>query len=162
MANPDYWVRQISASTGRISPKDAMGAMEHIQRNMDSGLYPTTGGAVSLMHKDDVDELFRANRGLFPKFRPQIPDRNGGKAKTIGDWYIAAIEQALFHGSRPFETRQITAMDGFLNSYVGSGVDWRRIHSFALSKNSRVRPYQQGLSWLSTGEPLSVAAFVAP
>lgn len=174
----DHWVRQFLGNTGKFSYEEASGALTEIQRNTSVGLFPTTGGAVSLLTKEDVEEIYRSNRGLFPKFRPIIPDAGGRRAKTLSEWYVAAIEQAVMYsrdpltlenlvlpsailrGVRPFALKQVAAMDGMLHTYHNSGIDWLRIHDYATrlygsGRNVGERPY-----WLAdTREPLSVLAF---
>lgn len=145
---------------------------------MSVGLFPTTGGAVSLLSKGDVEELYRSNRGLFPKFRPIIPDADGRRAKTLSEWYVAAIEQAIMYlrdpltlqnlqypsavmrGVRPFALRHTTAMDGMLHTYHSSGVDWRRIHGHTAALYGTAPNFGEDPYWLThTPEPLSVLAF---
>ena len=159
----DTCVRLILANQGNVSYEDTMKAMEHISRNSARGLFPTTGGAVSLMFSGHVDGLFERNRGWFAKFRPVVPDKGNAPAKSLEDWRAAAIEQALFKagekGTRPFRVSEVRGMDGVLLSYEGR-VDWRRIHNYATSLDSSVEPYQHGPNWLSDGSgPLSVLAF---
>lgn len=79
------WIRQLYGNTGTVGYEEAMEGLRRIEENSQSGLFPTTSGAVSLMRRDDVEALFRANRGLFPKFRPVVPDAAGRPAKSLGD-----------------------------------------------------------------------------
>lgn len=158
--NVDVWVRQVSGNTGAIGAHEAMRAAEQIQRNTASGLYPTTSGAVSLMAREDVDALHMANRGLFPKFRPKVPDANGAPAKSLGDWRIAAIEQALFHGSVPFDRHLSDAMDGFLHTYHGAKVDWQRVHRYAMTQDATVARMGDADDWTADGEPMTVLCFL--
>lgn len=174
----DYWVRQFLGNTGKVSYEEASAALAEIERNLTVGLFPTTGGAVSLLSKEDVDELYRSNRGLFPKFRPIIPDAGGLRAKTLSEWYVAAIEQAIMYlrdprtlqnlhspsaimqGVRPFALRHTTSMDSMLHTYHSSGVDWRRIHSHTATLYGTAPIFGKAPYWLThTPEPLSVLAF---
>lgn len=174
----DNWVRQFLGNTGEVSYEEARGALKEIERNMSAGLFPTTGGAVSLLAKEDVEEIYRSNRGLFPKFRPTIPDAGGRRAKTLSEWYVAAIEQAIMYCRdprtledivfpivlgplRPFSLRHTAAMDGFLHTYHFSGIDWRRIRGYAASRHAGATPdVGEAPYWLTNApEPLSVLAF---
>ena len=99
------WIRQILGETGQVNHADAMRGLAHIERNAKAGLFGTTGGAVSLLGRDVVQRLHQSNRGLFPKFRPLVPDVDNRPAKTLSDWYVASVEQALFHLPDPFDPR---------------------------------------------------------
>lgn len=174
----DHWVRQFLGNTGEVSYEEARAALTEIERNISAGLFPTTGGAVSLLAKEDVEEIYRSNRGLFPKFRPTIPDAGGRRAKTLSEWYIAAIEQAIMYnrnpltlenlllpsailmGVRPFGLKHANAMDGLLHTYHFSGIDWRRIHGYATRLYGSMPNVGEAPYWLKNApEPLSVLAF---
>lgn len=173
----DYWVRQFLGNTGTVSSKEAMSALTEIERNLSAGLFPTTGGAVSLLAREDVEEFYRSNRGLFPKFRPTVPDSGGRRARTLSEWYVAAIEQAIMYnrnpltlgnlllpsaimmGVRPFGLKHAIAMDGLLHTYHFSGIDWRRIHGYATSLYGAIPEIGEAPYWLTNDpEPLSVLA----
>lgn len=174
----DHWVRQFLGNTGKFPYEEARSALTEIERNISAGLFPTTGGAVSLLAKEDVEEMYRSNKGLFPKFRPTIPDAGGRRAKTLSEWYVAAIEQAIMYcrdprtlenlvppsailwGIRPFALQHITAMDGMLHTYHSSGIDWRRIHDYATRLYGSTPNVGEAPYWLAdVPEPLSVLAF---
>ena len=157
------WIRQILGNTGSVGYEEAMSGLAIVEQNLKAGLFPTTGGAVSLMAKGDVDVIFSGNRGLFAKFRPQILDNPGTRAKSLDDWRIAALEQALFHRkgqNAPFDIRFTRAMDGFLHGYQSSGVDWARIHAYAIKLHGAMPPIWQTPYWYTNiHEPLTVLAF---
>lgn len=174
----DHWVRQFLGNTGEVSYEEARGALTEIERNMSAGLFPTTGGEVSFLAKEDVEEIYRSNRGLFPKFRPTIPDAGGRRAKSLSEWYVAAIEQAIMYyrdprtlenlllpsailwGVRPFGLKHAVAMDGFLHTYHFSGIDWPRIHGYATRLYGAIPEIGEAPYWLTNDpEPLSVLAF---
>ena len=156
-------MRQVLGKTGLISGRDALLAAAHIRSNTTSGWFPTTGGRVPLLHREEVERLYRANTRLFgvslgSRFRPKLPDRAGLPARSLDEWYVAAIEQALFVGKAAFGLRQDDATDEFLSSYRGHGVDWRRIHTYAVALIRPVRPYASGPEWTERREPISVIA----
>lgn len=174
----DHWVRQFLGNTGAFSFEEAKRALTEIQRNISAGLFPTTGGAVSLLARDDVEELYQLNRGFFPKFRPMIPDAGGRRAKTLAEWYVAAIEQAITYnrdprtlenlvssrailsGIRPFALKHVNAMNGLLHTYHSSGVDWHRIHDYGTRLYGAMPRVGEPPYWLTDArEPLSVLAF---
>lgn len=154
-------MRQVLGKTGLVSGRDVLLAAAHIRSNTTSGWFPTTGGRIPLLHREEVADLYRANRrilgiGLGSRFRPKLPDRAGQPARTLDEWYVAAIEQALFVGKAAFGGRQDDETDEFLSSYRGHGVDWRRIHTYAVALIRPVRPYGSGPGWTERREPLSV------
>lgn len=174
----DYWVRQFLGNTGAFSYEEAKRALTEIQRNISAGLFPTTGGAVSLLVRDDVEELYQSNRGFFPKFRPTIPDAGGRRAKTLAEWYVAAIEQAIMYnrdprtlenlvlpsailrGIRPFALKHVNVMNGMLHTYHSSGVDWQRIHDYGTRLYGTMPRVGEPPYWRTDArEPLSVLAF---
>lgn len=162
----DYWVRQILGNPGSMGPKGAIKAAKVIDQNLKAGLFPTTGGAVSLMAKEDVDLLYEG-RGAGGAFIPRVPDRNGARAASHGEWYVAAVEQAVFHQATgllarkdSFDLNLVQAMDGFLHTWHGSGVDWTRVYTFAERLDSTVPPYKQTPYWAQhREEPMTVLAF---
>ena len=136
-----------------------MAVLAAIERNLQSGLMPTTGGAVSLMPKSHVDMLYDRNQGTDAKFVPLVPDTGGHPAVGRHEWYVAAIEQALLYGDRPFEPKLVEEMDELLSGYWGSGIDWMRVHSYAVDRDSSVRPWRNALCWTSESEPRTILAF---
>ena len=147
------------SSEGEVSSEEAIAALKAIQRNVDAGLMPTTGGAVSLMSKHEVDVLYDANQGSDGTFVPKLPDAYDHTARDRQEWYIAAIEQALFNGDFPFSPAHAHDMDAQLSSYFGSDVDWARIHSYALRIDPTVLPKGDSRCWARDGDPLSIVAF---
>lgn len=142
-----------------IDYEEAMASLEAIGRNLSAGLMPVTGGRVSLMARPDVDLLFESNRGSEAGFVPQIPDSPDRLPGDRLEWYVAAIEQALFHGDPAFDAQLVSAMDGFLHTYLGEGVDWSRIHAFAAERDPTATALWSSPYWQSDSEPLSVLAF---
>lgn len=141
-----------------IKPDEAMAALAVIQRNMSAGRFPTVGGAVSLIPADQVEILFNAQQGVGTTFVPKIPDAGNRDAVTLHEWFIAAIEQALTFGDPPFSDAATSPMDQTLHTYLGKGVDWGRIHAYAVSKDPTVLP-PQAPYWQADLEPTSVMAF---
>ncbi|MFN8184698.1 MAG: hypothetical protein U0R23_09780 [Candidatus Nanopelagicales bacterium] len=164
----DTFVRQILGNTGQVSHRDYTKATRFALENVEKGLYPTTGGAVSLMHKEVVEELYKRNAQTSPSFTPRVPDRGGKPASSLEEWYVAAVEQALLQqGSgllskkrRAFDPNLVSAMDGFLHTYSRNGLEWRRIFAYAQRLDSSVPPFGRSPFWLTfEEEPMSVLAF---
>jgi len=162
----DVWVRQILGNTGEVGFKEAMKATKSAEKNITNGLYPTTGGAISLMDKGMVDILYQSNTGRAG-FAPRLPDRDGKPATSREEWYVAAIEQAVLHRSSglfskkdAFNPAKALAMNGLLHTWHVIGVDWKRIYDFAKRLDSTVPPYGGPPFWMrSMYEPMSVLAF---
>lgn len=162
----DMMVRQILGNTGAVNPKEYQKAVDLASENARKGLFPTTGGAVSLMHRELVEFLWRKNDGPAG-FTPKVPDEGGERASGLEEWYVAAIEQALFHRSSGLFARKgafnpalVNAMDGFLHTYHGAGVDWERVYEYSKAVDRTVPPFGKPPFWMTYGdEPMSVLAF---
>lgn len=136
---------------GDISEEQYTSALEAMSANLKDGLYPVTGGAVSLMERRVVDLLYQANADQADGWAPLLPD-TGNRARTLSQWYIAAIEQAFCHRNPPFDPAHADTMEGFLDDYRGIGINWTRIHTYVTRQDPTVAP-MGGVYWLNGTEP---------
>lgn len=142
-----------------VSHDDAMKTLDAMTRNVESGLFPTTGGAVSLMSKSDVDLLFDASANHSGRFWPLVLDTGRLARRSRSEWYAAAIEQALFHGARPYDPNATAIMDLTLREYDDSGVDWTRVQAYADALYTGLPRADDREYWADDGTPLTVLAF---
>ena len=125
-----YWIRQMlynpaegpdqEAYTSDRSPKDILGALAAITKNLDDGFFPTYNGAgPSFFSYDDLSVLFTAYQRGESKWAPYRKERDRStiaSREDIGEWIAIAFGQAI-NGEVHFDPMYRLDEAGFMNTY---------------------------------------------
>jgi hypothetical protein len=130
----DYWVRQILAKPGRLRDQegdvgwvdvdDALKAVQEIHLLISKGYLPTMTGMQPIMHLDDLQLIFEAqkNRAVDQRWSPKtMMDDSNTKADTWDEWVEVALGTA-FLSDLTFNRALLAMADGFFHTYQGSQI----------------------------------------
>ena len=125
-----YWIRQMlyhpaegpdqEAFSGDLSPKDVLGALGAITKNLDGGYFPTYDAAgPGFFSYDDLAVLFLAyQRGesKWAPWRKEGDPKSVASRDDIGEWIAIAFGQAI-NEKVSFDPIYRLDMAGFMNTY---------------------------------------------